>query len=491
MLCEGDSIAGQLVSFKFILKKYFLQDSFRFALLVVGVLLSRLPFLSDGFGLDGDSWSVALTAKLLNEYGVYEVSRLPGYPVQEWLSSLVIGGGPFAENLLSAIFSVIAVVFFVLSLKALRFKRPFLAGIALAAVPVLYIHSTTTIDYVFALAFILGGFFFVIKERLILAGVFIGLAIGCRITSGAMLIPFAIMLYKADGLKANVSRLLRMTIPALVTGAIVFYPVYSEYGWDFFSFYDVPYPAIPKVLYKFSIEVWGVVGLIGLIISTGLLFIPNRLKSRQYLFPRSVNEKYIVAWLVAIDLYIIAFLKLPMESGYLIPLVPFVILIFGKYLYDKAFVFLCTMLIISPFLANISPEDRLDASTPSVLSFNFKASSESLTFDVLKGPVTSYKSRRENGVHFVDQLILSMDTVHSNSVLVSGRWYNQLLVQSGDTMKNKLVFKSYLNESEAVYYFAKGYAIYYMPKQDYYNKIMRGIDLDIYEAKPYMSLEEY
>lgn len=473
------------------MNKLFGNDNFRLSLLVLGVLLSRIPFLADGYGLDGDSWSVAISAKLLHDIGIYEVSRLPGYPVQEWLTSLVIGGGPFAVNMLSAIFSTIGIVFFVLSLRAMRFKRPYLAAIAFAAVPVFFIHSTTAIDYNFALAFILGALFFVLKDRLIIAGIFLGFAIGCRITSGAMLLPFAIMILQGDGLLSNVIRIARISIPALLVGLVLFYPVYSEYGWGFFTFYEVPYPSIIKVLYKFSIEVWGVIGLLGLIVATGLLFLPNRITKRQYLFPRSVNEKYVIAWLVAIDLYIIAFLKLPMESGYLLPIVPFVILIFGKYLYDKAFEFLCYTLIISPFLCTIGPEDRLDASTPSALSFSFKTSGENLTFDVLKGPVIAYKSRRVNGLEFVDNVLGAMDTSITKSVLVSGRWYNQLLVQQGDTMKNAILFKSYLNEAEAVYYFAKGFDIYYMPKQDYYNKIMRGIDLEIYGAKPYIRGGEY
>ena len=473
------------------MKKIFGNDKLRLALLVFGILLSRVPFLSEGFGLDGDSWSVVLRAKQLHDTGLYEVSRLPGYPVQEWLSSLVVSSGPFAVNLLSALFSVVAVVFFVLTLKALRFKRPYLAGIALAAVPVFYIHSTTAIDYNYALAFILGSLLFIIKDRIILAGVFLGIAVGCRITSGAMLLPFAILMLKPDGVKANVMRIFKLGLPALLLAALLFYPVFRIHGWGFFNFYDVPYPSIPKVLYKFAIEVWGVIGLVALLIVTCLLFLPNRLIKRQYLFPRSVNEKYVIAWLVAIDLYIIAFLKLPMEAGYLIPIVPFVILIFGKYLYDKAFIFLCWMLIISPFFATISPNDRLDASTPSPLSFSFNAASENLNFDILKGPIISYNSRRGNGIKFVENILSSMDTVSTKSVLVSGRWYYQLIVEQGDTMKDNMLFKSYLNEDEAVYFFAKGYEIYYMPMQDVFNKKMLGIDLSIYGAKAYLSKKEY
>ena len=190
-------------------------------------------------------------------------------------------------------------------------------------------------------------------------------------------------------------------------------------------------------------------------------------------------------------MYIIAFLKLPMEAGYLIPIVPFVILIFGKYLYDKAFIFLCWMLILSPFFGTISPNDRLDASTPSALSFNFNAASESLNLDLLKGPILSYNSRRGNGIKLVENVLASMDTVSSKSVLVSGRWYYQLVVVQGDTLRDKVLFKSYLNEDEAVHFFAKGYELYYMPMQDVFNKKMLGIDLNIYGAKPYLNNLEY
>ena len=232
------------------------------------VFLSRLPFLSAGYGLDGDSWAVAITALKLHETGNYIVSRLPGYPVQEWLTSVVIGGGAFAVNCLTAIVSTIGFLFFVLTLRALRFRSIYLAGFALAAVPILYIHSTTAIDYNFALAFILIALFFVIKDNPLLAGIFLGLAIGSRITSGAMLIPFAIMLTKSMSVRGNVMRILRLTIPALLIGALVFIPVFLQYSWGFFTYYDVPYPSIPKVLYKFSLEVWGVLGFAALIIST-------------------------------------------------------------------------------------------------------------------------------------------------------------------------------------------------------------------------------
>ncbi len=462
------------------------NEKWQYVLLVVIVLMTRLPFISDGYGLDGDAWSVAISAQHWHDTSEYSASRLPGYPVHEYLCSLFADYGYIGLNLLTVFFSVMAVLFFAMILRLLRFRYIFLASITMSMIPVFYIHSTTTIDYIIAISFVLAGMYFLLKEKIILAGIFLGLAIGTRITSGAMLIPFSILLIEYDGFKNNLKRISRLIIPALITGAVLFIPVLQKYSLGFFTYYNVPYPSIAKVLYKFSIEVWGVFGLLGLIISTVLLFLPDRITNKKFLFPRSVNEKFVVAWLVTIDLYIIAFLKLPMESGYLIPLIPFVILIFGKYLYDKAFVFLCMMLILSSFVCTISPKERYDSISPTKSSLVFEAAGEKLFFDIFKGPVLSYKERRKNGMDFVNKLLTSTDTINRKSVIVAGRWYNQMFVQCADTAKLNFKLRAYLSEDEAVFFYAKGYIIYYLPKQDIYNKIMRNVDLDVYGAIPYL-----
>ena len=462
------------------------SEIWQYVLLVVIVLLSRLPFISAGYGLDGDSWSVAIFAQLLHDTGVYSASRLPGFPVHEFLSSFLINTGFVGLNLMTAIFSAIAVLFFALTLKVLRFKYIFLGAFTFAMVPVFYINSTTTIDYVIATAFIMAGMYFLLRNKIVFAGILLGFAIGTRITSGAMLIPFSILLIENDGLKNILKRISKLTITSIITGLVLFSPVLKEYGMGFFSYYYFPYPSISKVLYKFSIEVWGVIGFLGLIISTSLLFLPDRITLKKFLFPRAVNEKFVVAWLVAIDLYIIAFLKLPMEGGYLIPIIPFVIMIFGKYLYNKAFVFLCIMLILSSFVCSISPVERFDSVEPSKAAYNFNSGGEELLFDFYKGPFISYQDRRRNGIEFVDELLNSTDTIKSKSVIVAGRWYNQMVMQSGDTSKLNFTLRPYIKEEEAVYFYAKGYVIYYLPKQDFFNKVMKNVDLDIYGAIPYL-----
>src|SRR5947209_17108478 len=58
------------------------SDHWKYAVLFAVVLLSRLPFLNAGYGVEIDGWRVALAARHIAQNGVYEVSRFPGYPLQ-------------------------------------------------------------------------------------------------------------------------------------------------------------------------------------------------------------------------------------------------------------------------------------------------------------------------------------------------------------------------------------------------------------------------
>src|SRR6187549_1346654 len=161
------------------------------------VLLTRIPFLFAGFGSEEDAWGLILVARNINLSGIYEVSRLPGHPVQEYLLSCIWQLPDWLLNLFTALVSSAGVLFFMLALKKLRLPGliPVYAGIALAFTPVFYIHSTNIMDYTWALSLVMLAFYLIIKNNYLLAGLIIGIACGFRITAGAMVIPFAIWHY--------------------------------------------------------------------------------------------------------------------------------------------------------------------------------------------------------------------------------------------------------------------------------------------------------
>jgi hypothetical protein len=100
-----------------------LKENFKLFILALLVLLSRLPFLNAGYGVEEDSWGIAVAAYHTQLYGVMEASRLPGHPVNELIYSLFWGYGPWLYNFFSAICSVICFILFYLTLKKLNFKN--------------------------------------------------------------------------------------------------------------------------------------------------------------------------------------------------------------------------------------------------------------------------------------------------------------------------------------------------------------------------------
>ena len=75
------------------------------------LVISRLPFLWLGYGEDPDTWRVARSASTLWESGLYETSRMPGYPLHEIISSPIIGiGGAPLSNAFALLIGLLLVV---------------------------------------------------------------------------------------------------------------------------------------------------------------------------------------------------------------------------------------------------------------------------------------------------------------------------------------------------------------------------------------------
>ncbi len=105
--------------------------------LFVFVLLSRLPFLDAGYGVNIDAWRVARAARTIALSHRYEASRLPGYPVQEFICAALWGGkselvewkaGPVVLNGASALMGAAAVILFALVARGSGCKNYLLAA---------------------------------------------------------------------------------------------------------------------------------------------------------------------------------------------------------------------------------------------------------------------------------------------------------------------------------------------------------------------------
>ncbi|HLG34820.1 MAG TPA: hypothetical protein VI757_08075 [Bacteroidia bacterium] len=470
----------------------FSRKNFLFAFLI---LLTRIPFLFSGFGTDEDSWGVALTALNIHDTFQYEVSRFPGFPVHEIISALFISGGAAALNFLTAVMSSLAVLFFVCALQQMRFRYPYLAGIAFAFTPVVFMHSADTIDYMWAMAFLMLSFLLILQNNILLSAIILAVATGCRITSLAMLMPYCILLIdKNSDTRKNAVVIARYAAMALACSVIIYLPVILKYGNAFFTFYDLSgYPTISKVLYKFSFGVWGILGCAAIFYGIASLLFSSPLKAKRFLLPKTTNEKHVIAWLVAIDLTIIIFVRLPYESGYLIPIIPFTILVFGKYLHDKAFIYFSLLLIASPWLLGVSTQNKSDSPPPAQVSAQFKLFSQSLNIDFFRGAVCTDAEARKTTDAFADSVIQEAQYISDTSVILCGWWSTKVMYKYAllpDEEKNKMItWGHYLSKDELIGYVQKRYHIFYLPMQDSLEKKLYGIDIKYFGAVPLFETE--
>ncbi len=487
----------------------FLKKHLPFIVLFIIVFVSRLPFLSAGYGIEEDSWGIALAAFHTKLTGIYEPSRLPGHPVQELILSALWGCGPIVFNLLSALFSAIGTIFFALVLKQLNFKHFFIAALAFAFVPVYYISSTYTIDFAWTEAFVLMSLYFLLKsdsnsqykivqppspssrrgqgevlsfrlfyigfrDNLILCGVFLGLAIGCRITSGAMLLPFMIIIWQHNNLKGNFINLLKISIPLILVVILAFIPIIQQFGLSFFMYYDqFPYPPISKVFYKMIPGVFGVVGIMAIGIGLLTIVLKRNKNSSGELFTNGLDKKIIVASSVIIVLHCISYFRLPQKSGYMTPVIPFVILLFGYYLNSKIFKLVCLAFILSSFVCSINLTDKLRGAAYSKYAITFTVSGQELFFDPFSGPLFSDYSKRKQKMKYVAEIIEKSKNINSKTVIIAGWWYNEIMVEMINRQTNEnVIYEGYIDKNKINKYLAEDYKIYYLPEQNIYNDQM-------------------
>ncbi|HEX8516124.1 MAG TPA: hypothetical protein VF868_07985 [Bacteroidia bacterium] len=458
-----------------------------FIALFLIVLISRLPFLSAGYGVEEDSWGIALAAFHTKLSGIYEPSRFPGHPVQELIYSALWGTGPVVFNLLCAIFSAAATVYFALIMRHFNFRHYFLAALAFAFVPVVYISSTYTIDFMWSETFVLMSFYLLLKNRLVSSGILLGLAVGCRITCGVMVLPYMLILWQQGDLRSNMRSFFKITIPMGIVSLIAFLPVIIQFGTSFFMYYDqFPYPPLSKVIYKMTFGVFGFIGFTAILFFMLIILSGKNKNGNGELFAGSLDKRVVSACYLLIALYVISYFRLPQKSGYMLPVIPFAIILFGYYLSSKQFRIFSIAMILSSFFSSINLTDKLRGAEHSALALKHTISGQEIFFDVLSGPVFSDYSKRKLKMKYTDEVIQKIKGTSAKTLIISGWWYNEVVVTmlGAPTPKN-VVLVPYINEEEMKRYVTDGYSITYLPEQDKYNDLMHKINSTDQLAQPF------
>jgi hypothetical protein len=448
------------------------KEKIRFGIIVILILLSRVPFIFHGYGSEEDAWAMPLVTERIATTGVYEVSRLPGHPFQELTYTMMWNAGPVAYNILTILISTLGLGSFMLALFRLSVKQWDWAGIGFAFTPIVYINCTNDMDYMWATGFLMIAFFQLVNKNPFLAGLFIAMAIGCRITSGAMLIPFLLFLWHTtEGSNRNKFLIKLISATAFFT-FLIFIPVIMNYGFSFFTYYEhFPIPGFAKNFYKGTIAVWGAPGFIAIL--SGIVYSVYQYKTKQQSTENEGTGRTIllICCLLVVVLYTVAYIKMPLKAAFLIPLVPFVWAGLAIQLPKRIYMTLVVVIIISSFTFGINLADPLRGSKKSNFSVEKTISNQKVVFDILSGPVLADLTKRQQRTRYAESVLKVTTTIKEPTYIIAGWWLADLLVlQRGKENKN-VVFGYYTDQPTLEKYRSAGYRIYYLPEQNEFNDL--------------------
>lgn len=448
------------------------------------VLLSRIPFLWNGYGTEEDSWGLVINAWDIANSGHYVYSRLPGHPLQELLLAAFPHAGPFVYNLFSALFSAVAIFFFAKILQWYQVRLYWLGALALAFTPVFYISSTYTIDYCYALAFILAAYYSLLKGRMWVAGVLLGMAVGSRLTSAMMLLPFVMILWGS----AKEHRIKNILILSLTTGLsalLAYAPAFYEYGLAVIGTYKLPYPPLAKALYKGSIGVWGVLGGLALLLAV-VASVWNHQKNNGVMWGDSAKKSHQWSWMVAVLLPLLIFVNLPEKSAFLIPALPFVILLLARFVKMQwIFITFCILTILSSFVLSVNISDSKRGADFSSHALFFNMAGQEIFADPLNGPIFSDYTKRANKAAFCSETLATIDTMGHPAILIAGWWHNELVVEMKESGQEcDVQLRAHVSEDSLQYFKQANVNLFYLPEINVINNRRYGKDFTEQYAEP-------
>ena len=329
------------------------------------VVLTRVPFLWTGYGADGDAWEVAKSASLLWHTGEYHESRLPGYPLHEIISAPFVGlGGAPLSNAATLVATLAAIVVWSRIAHQVGQHRKLLV-VAFAFAPVVWQHSAVTLDYMWSLLFILLSLYAVLRQRTLLAGIALGIAAGFRPSNAVAIVPFVCLLYLQ---KQDTRRIMVFLFSAIVTSAVAFTPLMLRYGvsgWVIATRLQMSDVLHPSPMMRCMAFCYRTLYFVGPITFAIVGYVCWKGKAVMLSWFRS-HDPIMITSLVGISTFLLLFLWLPLDRAYLLPALPFLLLLVDRLSSQRMFMAFTFFLVLSALITF----DVVDASSRRAFKLN-------------------------------------------------------------------------------------------------------------------------
>lgn len=447
------------------------------------VFLARMPFLGDGWGADPDAWRVAWAGRLIRATGEYHAARAPGNPIPEFAAAALAPFGAGAYNALTALCSAAAAVLFGQLLRRLGVRAWWAGALALAFTPVVAIHSADAMDYVWALAFVLAALRLALEGRAAAAGLALGLAAGCRVTSLALLPALSVALGALAPARPGLRAHAALWLVALAATAAAFAPAMAQGGLSFLHGYETGYPPLRYVLKNATVDVWGIAGCAALALAAFAAW-RARGGAERPAMPRGV----LAAAVLGIALELALFLRLPHEAAYLIPAVPLALLLVAAAVPKRAFVAVAALLALSSFTLEVSESGKADGLGDDALALRFGAGGRPYVLHLLPGPLFADRARRASDLRYAERVRRAAIARPSPSVIVAYEWFPVLRVLADGTRDGAARYAYLLERAEADSLRAANVAVFDLPGAVEETRLVHGYDLRATGSRP-MNLE--
>ncbi len=335
---------------------------------IVGI--TTIPRLGIGYGSDGDATRSVEAAMDFLSNGVYKPSRMPGNPLFEYLLAVIVPwGGCIGSNLF--IFSLYLICIGCFSFLVKERDNRLLLTFIFALTPILLVNAVTTMDYIPGLALLLGCYIYIIKDRYILAGIFLGLSIGFRITNVLFILPVSIFSWLKE---RDVNKIISFCLLSIFLGLAFYIPIFLRSGLRTFMVPHSEYPIqtviysviqrkasfLPVFLYKpvsllLMVAYQGYVMLFGpfAAVGIGLVCLVNIKNMVQFIKKKSTigsDLSFFILEITTLIVFTIIFILHPDESAYMLPAIPFFYLLISRWVSNPQMLFIGILIISFNFI---------------------------------------------------------------------------------------------------------------------------------------------
>jgi hypothetical protein len=337
-------------------------------------------------------------------------------------------------------------------------------ALALAFTPAFYQSSTETNNFAWGLGFLLASLYFVMDRRPLLAGLCLGLATGCRAYSVVYLaLPLVLILYSRIRPGGRIKALGLMALVSAATIALCYYPVLHRFGLGLFAFYDVTPKFWPKVAQMASELCWGRLGCLALLGAGLLLLFRRRLFVGPSVLPSAARLE-VAAWVAAILIGLGLFLLAPFKQEYLLPVLPFVLLLSARWSDRRVHLGLCGVLLVSSFLSfplpyhggaggpGLDPQQRILAeATATAIRGGFR------------GPMLVEQQKLKKQIQEADAIAAAIRSCKQDAVVVLGARQSIVMIRLTEGWPNGVRMAELPSLAELDDREKSGHALIYLP----------------------------